>query len=74
LLTREVKEKLIQHLASSMEKDRLSEIDEAWIAEAERRFNEYKKDPSKAISGENLIADIRSEFGWKNYSIYLQQK
>jgi hypothetical protein len=41
----------------------LNEIDGAWIAEAERRYEEWKAGKTKGVEGEEFFADLRRELG-----------
>ena len=43
----------------------LTDIDQAWIDEAERRLDEYERDPSVAVSAKQMHAEIKRKYGWK---------
>lgn len=60
------RESLIQTLLYSLDDAPLTEIDDLWIQEAERRYRDYKKGITKGISGEKIFAEIRRELGWLN--------
>lgn len=59
------REVLIKNLVYSLQDSPLSEIDEAWIQEAERRYENYKSGKTKGISGDQIFAEIRRELGWQ---------
>ena len=54
-------EKLLQSLGDSS----LTGVDEAWIKEAEKRYNDYLVGKTSAIPGEKNFSEIRQELGWK---------
>ncbi len=60
------RELLAQRLLHSLANAPLSDIDEAWIEEAEKRYNDYKTGITKGIPGEKLFAEIRQELGWQS--------
>lgn len=66
LLPPEEKESLIQTLLHSLDDAPLTEIDELWIQEAEKRYRDYKKGITEGIPGEKIFAEIRRELGWRN--------
>ncbi|MCP4660789.1 MAG: addiction module protein [bacterium] len=41
------------------------EIAEAWIEEAERRYQEFKKGKIRGIPGDKVFSDIRRELEWQ---------
>lgn len=59
------REVLIKNLVYSLQDSTLSEIDEAWIEEAERRYEDYKAGIIKGIPGDRIFAEIRQELGWQ---------
>ncbi len=48
---------LADRLLSSLGGDAFSEIDTAWIAEAERRYEEYKQGKRPGVSASSVFAD-----------------
>ena len=46
---------LADRLLSSLGEDVLSDIDNAWIAEAERRYKEYKEGKRSGIAASNVF-------------------
>ena len=64
LLPSKEREILIQTLLNSLDNAPLTEIDDLWIQEAERRYRDYKKGITKGIPGEKIFAEIRRELGW----------
>ena len=58
-LSREDRERLAQDLMAGLEDSPLSEIDQAWIDEAERRYDDWKAGRTKAVPAERAIAEMR---------------
>ena len=58
LLPSKEREILIQTLLYSLDNAPLTEIDDLWIQEAERRYRDYKKGITKGIPGEKIFAEI----------------
>ncbi len=56
---------LAEKLLRSLDNESLSEIDEAWVEEAERRYDNYRRGITKGISGETIFKDIKRELGWR---------
>ncbi|HDL19309.1 MAG TPA: addiction module protein [Bacteroidetes bacterium] len=48
---------LAGRLLSSLDEDVLTEVDEAWIAEAEHRYQEYKEGKHQGILAQNVFAE-----------------
>jgi putative addiction module component (TIGR02574 family) len=57
------REMLAGALLHSLDDAPLSEVDQAWIAEAERRYDDWLAGRSKVISGEHFFSDLRRELG-----------
>jgi hypothetical protein len=55
------RERLAERLLAQMEDERLTAVDEAWVAEAERRFSAWKRRRTRALPAAKVIADIRRE-------------
>ena len=66
LLPPKDREILAQRLMHSLDNAPLTDVDEAWIHEAERRYRHYKDSIIKGIPGEKLFAEIRRELGWQS--------
>ena len=66
LLPPEDREILVQVLVSSLEDIPLTEIDKAWIEEAEKRYQNFKMGKTQGIPGQQIFDDIRRELGWQN--------
>jgi len=47
-----------------LENEALSDIDEAWIEVAEKRFAAYKAGERQGIPGDRIFSDIREELDW----------
>lgn len=48
---------LADRLLSSLDGEVLSDIDAAWISEAERRFAEYKKGKRQVVSAQDVFSE-----------------
>jgi putative addiction module component (TIGR02574 family) len=55
----EEREILAEELVSSLEKRQLTDIDKAWLKEAERRYRDYKAGKTKGIPAEEVFAELR---------------
>jgi hypothetical protein len=55
------KELLAERLLSRARKARLTEVDEAWIAEAERRYHAWKAGQTRAVPAARALSSIRKE-------------
>jgi len=55
------RERLAERLLAPLANRRLSRIDEAWVAEAERRYKAWKRGRRKAIPAARALASIREE-------------
>jgi putative addiction module component (TIGR02574 family) len=60
------REILAEIILRSLEGESITEIDEAWVAEAEKRYQSYKNGKVEGIPGKQLFSDIRQELGWKS--------
>ena len=58
------REILLQSLVYSLDRAPVTEVDEVWIQEAEKRYLNDKKGITKGIPGERIFAKIRQELGW----------
>ena len=65
-LSRSDREELVHRLLSSLDDESINEVDEAWIAEAERRFQELIDGRAEGIPRSQVIPEIRRELGWEN--------
>lgn len=59
-LPREIRARLAERLLSSLDDD--SEIEEAWVAEAEHRYQRYLEGDEEVVSVDNVLARLREEF------------
>jgi putative addiction module component (TIGR02574 family) len=55
------RERLAERLLAQMREERLTAVDEAWVAEAERRFSAWKRKRTRALPADKVIADIRKD-------------
>ena len=58
------RERLAGTLLRSLEKEPLSDIDEAWLEVAETRFAAYKAGKRKGVPGGRVFDDLRKDLGW----------
>jgi len=66
LLTPEDRETLVERLLRSLREEAVPEVDPAWIAEAERRFREYKEGRVEGIPADLAFEEIHRELGWSS--------
>lgn len=55
-------ERLAQRLLERLEEERLTTVDRAWVAEAERRLSVWKGKKTKPVVAAKVIADIHKKF------------
>ncbi len=60
------REALATELFRSLDTQPLSEVDAAWVAEADRRFAELRAGRVQGIPGDCVFGEIRRELGWQN--------
>jgi putative addiction module component (TIGR02574 family) len=64
-LPTEARAALAERLLQSLDDGELTEIEEARIQEAERRYEELKTEKVKGIPAHEVFAEIRQEIGCK---------
>lgn len=57
------RERLAQRLLAGLGAEPLTEVDEAWVREAERRYRLWKRDRTRARPAEKALAQLRKELG-----------
>jgi len=62
-LSREERERLASDLMAGLEIALPSEIDQAWIDEAERRYDDWKAGRTQAVPAEQAISEMRGKLG-----------
>ncbi len=55
------RERLARRLLGGLRDEPLTEVEDAWVREAERRYKLWKRDPSRARSAATALAEIRKE-------------
>ncbi|HNP83267.1 MAG: addiction module protein [Nitrospira sp.] len=55
------RERLAERLMAGMTGERLTSVDEAWVAEAEQRFSAWKRKLTKPLSVAKSLRDIRKD-------------
>ncbi|MCX5902192.1 MAG: addiction module protein [Proteobacteria bacterium] len=61
MLSPEEKELLAERLLARLDAGSLNEIEEAWVEEAEKRYQNWKARRAEALAGDEVLADIRRE-------------
>ncbi len=61
----EDRESLAGVLVQSLEDAPTSEVDAAWIEEAERRYEKWRAGKTEGIPSPQFFPDIRRELGWR---------
>ena len=56
-LSRQERAFLADRLLSSLDGDVLNDVDAAWIAEAEHRYNEYKQGERQGVAAQDVFAE-----------------
>ncbi|OGS37397.1 MAG: hypothetical protein A2293_10160 [Elusimicrobia bacterium RIFOXYB2_FULL_49_7] len=60
------REILAEHLIQSLDDMPFSKTEEAWVREAEKRFNEYKRGIRQGIPASRAFRLIRQDLGWSS--------
>jgi hypothetical protein len=60
-LSVEERELLAERLLATVSGAPLTEVDEIWVEEAERRYSAWKAGRTEAIAAERALADIRGK-------------
>lgn len=60
------RERLARRLLETLDDQPLSEIDQAWIEEADRRYEEMMSGKVQGILADEAVARIRRDFGWRD--------
>ncbi len=55
------RERLAERLMAGMSSERLTAVDEAWVAEAEQRFSAWKRKLAKPLTVAKSLSDIRKD-------------
>jgi uncharacterized protein YukE len=55
------RERLAERLLGQMTHEPLTAVDEAWIAEAEKRFAAWKRKATKAVAAYAALREVRKE-------------
>jgi len=62
----EARAKLVEQLIQSLDDGKFSDIEEAWIQEAEKRYQELKEGKVRGIPVHEVFAEIREELRCKS--------
>ena len=60
-LSVEERELLAERLLATVSGAPMTEVDEMWVEEAERRYSAWKAGRTKAIAAEQALAELRGE-------------
>lgn len=58
------REVLAERLIRSLQRAPLSQVQEAWVKEAERRFSAWRRGEREGVSVERAFKQIRKDLGW----------
>ncbi|MDF0675070.1 MAG: addiction module protein [Nitrospira sp.] len=58
------REVLAERLMRSVTREPLTQVEEAWVAEAERRFSAWRRGTRKGVPVERAFKQIRKDLGW----------
>lgn len=58
------REILAERLIQSIEGVPLTEVEEVWVKEAERRFKAWRRGERKGVSAKRAFRQIRKDLGW----------
>lgn len=61
----EERESLAGVLVQSLEDAPMSEVDAAWIEEAEQRYQKWRAGETDGILSEKFFPEIRRDLGWR---------
>lgn len=60
------RELLVERLLESLRQETEMKIEPAWLAEATKRYRDYKEGRVEGIPSEGFFAGIRQELGWRS--------
>ena len=58
------REALAERLMQSVTHEPLSQVEEAWVKEAERRFSAWRRGERKGVPAGRAFKQIRKDLGW----------
>lgn len=58
------REALAERLMRSVRRKPLTQVEEAWIKEAERRFSEWRRGKRVGVPCDRALKQIRRDLGW----------
>lgn len=58
------REVLAERLMRSVNRAPLTQIEEAWVKEAERRFSAWRRGEREGVPAERAFKQIRKDLGW----------
>ena len=58
------REMLAERLMRSVNRAPLTQVEEAWVKEAERRFSAWRRGEREGVPAERAFRQIRKDLGW----------
>jgi putative addiction module component (TIGR02574 family) len=58
------REVLAERLMRSVAREPLTQVEEAWVKEAERRFSAWRRGTRTGVSAARAFKQIRKDLGW----------
>jgi putative addiction module component (TIGR02574 family) len=58
------REVLAERLMRSVQREPLTQVEEAWVKEAERRFSAWRRGTRTGVPVERAFKQIRKDLGW----------
>ena len=58
------REMLAERLMRSLNRAPLTQVEEAWVKEAERRFSAWRRGEREGVPAERAFKQIRKDLGW----------
>jgi putative addiction module component (TIGR02574 family) len=58
------RETLAERLMQSLKREPLTQVEEAWVKEAERRFSSWRRGERKGVPAARAFRQIRKDLGW----------
>ena len=63
-LSQKDREVLAERLIRSLKRAPLTQVEEAWVKEAERRFSAWRRGGRVGVSRDRAFKQIRKDLGW----------
>jgi len=66
-LTPQDRAALVEHLLATLDDGEDVDAEQAWLAEAERRYQEYRAGRTKAVPADEVFAQARARLARRNF-------